>query len=1574
MPSELTFNATQNFRNKLLVRNLPPYSDAFKPTEFSINDLANSDPGNVEDIGNFEEKKLYLKNKYGPEDGFGDLVNLDDIKLNIEKRNLYYTFIASTYSPFNILTDIVLNGDNGSLSQDSQLAQIGAKELKTQFEYRIQQETYQQTLGRINVLDALSDPFDALAIATGNEQIIESDWKISVPDSLIGKGLDFISRISGIYSPYSWIPGNYFNPVNEQSGINQASSASGFFSEKGTLLPEANRNSSEDFISNTGRGQVKRLFKNLSFNVYAPDYSDNERAFGLTPPSGNFYIGSKDSNPKDIISPPNELPTDQYGNKNRIPVRGYGELGKIYENEYPFKFGLNGNKFLRNGNYTNSSYDAPRLQGGFTWVSFKSINASGRHVSEGGALGTVDSNFESSVKSSWDSTISTQYDLKPGSILDDTQRLINAADNLQGDAKLQHVGNAINQISKVFHDGTREITKGSKVYSYSDSQTGEVRGIEYCRIFTKDVPYFSNSDLQKSDGMVDSNRRFSYSTLNNTYNLNIAPWRDQDSSNLTGNDFSGDGVKKYMFSLENLAWRTSSKPGFTYDDLPNCEKGPNGGRIMWFPPYDIKFNETNSVNWTSNEFLGRPEPIYTYNNTTRTGSLSWKIVVDHPSIMNAIVDKELSGENAQKVNDIVDSFFAGCRKYDIYEMATRFPQFTIKDIYDIITTTKDVTEYQEWSQEFKYPDKVEKEVYVEEYTPEIVEQDYRYEFYFHNDVPGPRTSTAIIASEEYGTSLTNYIAMKNEYLKTANENQKTSVEEFFNTFLLTPDNVNVIEKKTKELSQKIKKAVDKGSTVNITLIGSASAPNNVAYNESLSKRRIDSVKKYLLSFSELSKYEDKINITESALGEVANVTPGGGSFGTYNCNEDFDNPIDSTYSVPAMACRAVIIEGIEEVEKEPQPNDSEPIITEKIIPGETYTQTGVTSNTTQVEETSYQPKREVAKIVVKKLLNECDYFNMMKEDTPFIYEGIKEKIKYFHPVFHSITPEGLNSRLTFLQQCLRPGDTIPVIGEDGKPRQGDIKNTAFGAPPICVLRIGDFYHTKIVIRQISINFEPLQFDLNPEGIGIQPMIADINMSFDFIGGQGMKEPVARLQNALSFNYYANTEVYDDRAVVTEDREELNRQILDQIEEITGFSVKDGQIERTEEAGDTLGEIISTTIGDEYLEGEIIYKSLVNDLVNKTQSYTQNIISSLDTIRTDGSKIMLYYFTNNRNYMSGNITGNLDNIDVLDSNIFGKPTDITDLTNDLFTKSRQDVENDTNPFLSKINNENFKNSDIKKFKKNLKSFIDYSEQFYPATMNSTMYDLLETQTEMVRTIDQINLVLTNTDGFKDKSGRINLLELSATTDVDVSSTQSDTHEEMLSDIQTIGFDIQAFYDVIFEEGGLISPKTNLYEGFLSGTFNTESQTRFCTISYVHIMTDPEEFINTILGDELSQKPEWVSYVNKVVYGKESVPSNLPSILSTDGTQQPILPSQPGLLDIYKDLQKTTTSEFEEFQNSDFVKKFTLYQPFNSEKQRKFTYVQKYQEQADQTKVGYFETTFTGLNGGELDKYNLKYSFN
>lgn len=157
---------------------------------------------------------------------------------------------------------------------------------------------------------------------------------------------------------------------------------------------------------------------------------------------------------------------------------------------------------------------------------------------------------------------------------------------------------------------------------------------------------------------------------------------------------------------------------------------------------------------------------------------------------------------------------------------------------------------------------------------------------------------------------------------------------------------------------------------------------------------------------------------------------------------------------------------------------------------------------------------------------EYHFFKVLKQKDPVVYGSLMDKLQYFDPAFHSMTPEGFNGRLTFLQQCMRQGNTVSA--SDGKFSKS-ANNLAFGRAPYCVLRLGDFYNQMIVIDNLSINYDPLVWDLNVEGIGVQPLIAHVQLSFKFVGGGDLTGPVRRLQNAMSFNYYANARLYDNRA-------------------------------------------------------------------------------------------------------------------------------------------------------------------------------------------------------------------------------------------------------------------------------------------------------------------------------------------------------------------------------------------------------------------------------------------------------------
>jgi hypothetical protein len=180
--------------------------------------------------------------------------------------------------------------------------------------------------------------------------------------------------------------------------------------------------------------------------------------------------------------------------------------------------------------------------------------------------------------------------------------------------------------------------------------------------------------------------------------------------------------------------------------------------------------------------------------------------------------------------------------------------------------------------------------------------------------------------------------------------------------------------------------------------------------------------------------------------------------------------------------------------------------------------------------------RRLTEGIKSRFYTEEGYFRKLEQEDKFVYDSLSQKIGFFHPSFHSITPEGFNSRLTFLQQCTRQGPTVYQNSEAGPTfdlnRASDSlspDNLAFGQPPVCILRLGDFYYTKIIIDSVNFSFDPLVWDLNPEGIGVQPMICTVDLNFAFIGGSSLQGPLSKLQNAVTYNFFANTQTYSPQS-------------------------------------------------------------------------------------------------------------------------------------------------------------------------------------------------------------------------------------------------------------------------------------------------------------------------------------------------------------------------------------------------------------------------------------------------------------
>jgi len=1501
------------FRKKLITRNLTPYAKAPNRPSFSNNvpyiqtDLSVQDsPDQLIDEPSLANR-LYPLNQYGAEGGYrqvpdpGALTNsksnegeygpgqqdariLDQASIeqyNWKPKNAYSngteevldsgeyitqpdfirsgtpnlynnqpyptTFVPSSYAPISILLNPDPLGSNGLMSQDSFLAQLGARTLKKEFQDRIAANIFQNTLARANLFNVDSGT-DILNLVTTRVPLIEPNFTITVPQNPVLAAADFALRLAGSIIPVSPIPGSYFDTsivLGQPTTIQQITNAfrqsntgvGKFFSR----LLGVDRTGSQIFLNNTGGGQRSRLFGNLKFNRFKPEYNRNifdrmgGAIVGTTQNNSNFYIGSITSDPSQIFSPTGDLPVSEFGAEVQAPVYGPTELAQLYEGP---------NREIRLGANAPVYIDGGGLEGGLTWVSPKYKGNAGKKVGIGGEVTNPDENFR---PSSFVTTESTNIPFRGGSIMDDTQRLIDSQPN--GGRRLQHVGNAIDQVSKVFHDGYREMTKGSRVLTYVGSLGQEV-GTEYCRVFSKDLPYAQYSDLQKTDGVVNENRRFSFSVFDKTYNLNIYPNKQeggQDSSNLIG---TGDQAyaKKYMFSLENLAWRTSHTPGVNVNDLPICERGPNGGRVMWFPPYALTFSENSRASWKEQDFLGRTEKIYTYTNSSRDGTISWKIVVDHPSVLNVIVNKVLANNtNSERINGLLDSFFAGCKKYDLYELAKKYYTISPNELAVLqqIISSKDASKEaigairdNQASGAFDTENKSQVTIQPVQQTPsETFKQFENFAFFFPNAQPVVSDTV-----QDYDYYYTTYNSQIGGTYPSGSESAR-----FFDD--VVAENYDEIKEKfVDQLAQFLKE--NSNSTVTIFLEASASAPGTNDYNIKLSERRGVSIIKFFTDNEKLKNFVANRRIifpTVKALGESGEVRQYQGTqfvsnIQTEKCSEIISNNDSNTNdsnpnitSTKAMACRRVSISKIivsspQPVQKPANPN----------VPSGSVLQTNQERPIPRADlEPKYRNSDWVTKRIVRNLISECDYFETIKQETPMVYDSLKQKLKFFQPGFHSTTPEGLNSRLTFLQQCMRPGDTIPTVNPqpDGSYQLdfNNAINTAFGIPPVLVLRIGDFYHTKIIPNSLQLQFEGL--DINPEGIGIQPMIASVTLGFNFVGGQGLANAVDRLQNALSFNYYANTEMWDERADTTDlnNLKVLSKDFLQLVQQPSAPTTN--QVQNTSGLGNasTIGNRTTNVITSTGETGVMSYSQFMDNVLTQTQTYFQTMFNQCKTSFSQYNNAILQLWSFGNIYQLGKLLSNPGE-DIL---LFGKNDEYQTTLDNIFSDMLKDIKNDDDPFIEFIGSvgPDLSTKSQRIIKTNYTNYVKNKKDTYLNALAKIIQDTTYSQQNFIQYLSRINTILyvdgsaDGTDGYQQKNGNLVIYDL---TEIDGSGT------ELAADANKIGSEITKYYDELkskttFNEG------QKSYFGFLA-YWTSESPQEFGSQIFFPF-SENENFNNT-----------------------------------------------------------------------------------------------------------------------------------
>lgn len=706
----------------------------------------------------------------------------------------------------------------------------------------------------------------------------------------------------------------------------------------------------------------------------------------------------------------------------------------------------------------------------------------------------------------FDSTVVTDYSyskfgIKSG-LLEYTRNLINATEGRVGDLT-----------RKAFTDDSNKVVafNGSALWVANDSTYSQKAG-------------WAGKKGVRQHSVVDQYDRFSKAIRyngNEIYNGNpdsviyksVVP-RIHPIFN-TGNDVENIvDNKNLMFTIENLGVGVISDGhvGIIDDEwgsqIPICEVGPNKGRIMWFPPYNISLNETSSAKFDSTVMVGRGEPMYNYQNTERTATLSFSLLIDYPEHL-----RQFHNKRGQQ-RDIAEFFAFGGDPYT----------GNITNLDDI---EKRINELQNEVTELENQDLVEPEPSIppelkmvfpdavprtkdKSTDPDPIDDvntvvDLMYRKFNYEIIEGLPSNYA-----RYGIKdATSFALNKPFYVLSGitesggsyvfNENLLPSD---FTQYNQTGDCLFNDQLKSFYSDEEVRKYYD------IVVYGGASKlyTENIAtdiaegekYNKELGLRRANA----LIEFTK-KRLAAIFDTTFEGLGITVKF---GGQFNDGSNGDKYAS------------------------EEGAKKNN----MYRRQIKEERYAIVKIERNSVKAEKKKKQLSQDEEKTIsdkkseIESLRNSLQYmkdrrydcvYNERTDDNAILYGFNSVSGNYYSPVFHSQTPEDFHKRLVFLHQCTRQGAAKRY---DNKTGELTARNSVFGRQPICILRLGDFLHTKVVIGDITFDYDDVPWDMNPEGFGLQPMIANITLQMKVIGGQSLKVPIDAIQNAASFNYYANS--------------------------------------------------------------------------------------------------------------------------------------------------------------------------------------------------------------------------------------------------------------------------------------------------------------------------------------------------------------------------------------------------------------------------------------------------------------------
>lgn len=830
-------------------------------------------------------------------------------------------------------------------------------------------------------------------------------------------------------------------------------------------------------IVNADNSHYKKYFSFLKTNPYT-NITPNDNSINMS----NDWIGFQLNNPE-----LNSRNTQEYAPTADFVEKNLGVTNIRFKEVNGFKLGESGNEWINSSIEFNTDSLTDKLIWGKNGIASKA----------NGNINRLRGNFNEITNTVPDDDLpNTNFNAYSG-LLEYTRNLLNASE-----------GAVVDITRKAF------VNKNSNIVGFNGSSLWLANNLRYAQMSDT-----ANSTGVRQHSILDQYDRFAKAIR---FNGNIVYGGNENSviydsvmprihPTLPPHEKSPNqpNNRNLMFSLENLAVRViSSDEGIGIIDdeygsqIPICEVGQFNGRLMWFPPYNLEINESTQSNFEKTTMVGRNEPMYNYMHSERSATLNFTMLIDYPQHLKNYTGKD-------KHREIAEFFAFGGNPYN--------PTTVIRNTKEKEKTNNDHIEKITGPVDMKGPDII---------LPKSITA------VFPNDKPDVNEVNNIINDMYLDIE---YQILSNSLQSNKGISSGLNSEIYFITGMTSGDepvldktqlpvgfsqyNYNGIKSELDIRLNELFKPEENRRLYGIKITGAASKlnDNKIGYNDALGLRRANALK-YLIEerFKKIFPGEDLSEVKFFILSVGASGADPKNSSG--NSQKEI---MDKLESVPTILERYGTIEFVGTGE-----------IIPKKIPPMSFSDTLVVSGL----RASNQP-------LITNQNNEKnnDCVMNVRGENDAIQNGFRSiESNYYNPVFHTQTPEDFHRRLTFLQQCMRQGAAkrYDIVDEAGIPRA---KNSVFGRQPICVLRIGDFFFTKVIIENLSIDYADTTWDMNPEGFGMQPMMAKITLQMKIIGGQSLKGPIDALQNAITFNYYANSNFTNKGLYERPDKEAENQE-------------------------------------------------------------------------------------------------------------------------------------------------------------------------------------------------------------------------------------------------------------------------------------------------------------------------------------------------------------------------------------------------------------------------------------------------